>query len=165
MGSTSGFGAKGAQLFAKQGATVVCSDMRFDDGKGQNPINAIIAKGYPAYFYNCNVTEEASVEKLINFAWEKFGRLDVFWNCAEVEGSTRKSILNLSLLEFDTVFDVNFNGTRIVFVCRVIVFCPFLVINYTNPIGSLCTAPSLTARLLKWYKACIKSNGKTGYFI
>lgn len=57
----------------------------------------------------CNVTDEAQVQGLIDFAVTTFGRLDVMINNAGLGGT--KSVLEMADDEWTKVLDVTLNGT------------------------------------------------------
>ncbi len=58
---------------------------------------------------NCNMLEEGDVEKLVEFAVETFGSLDIWVNNAGV-GYLMKSIMDTTAEEWDTVLGVNLRG-------------------------------------------------------
>ena len=76
-GATSGIGARSAELFIAEGATVVLSGRRADAGA------AIAARlGPNASFVAADVAVEADVRGLIDGAAARFGRIDVLFNNA-----------------------------------------------------------------------------------
>ena len=96
-GATSGIGKVTAELFAKNGATVVLA------GRRENLLKDIV----------CDVTDEAQVAAMVNFAAQTFGRLDYAYNNAGImPGDTPTAELESS--EFDRVINVNL---RSMFLC------------------------------------------------
>ncbi len=79
-GAGSGMGKAIAQLFAAEGARVICADI---SGK-QDDVAAAI--GDAAVPLHCDVTLEADVQNLIATAEQKFGRLDILVNNAGFGG-------------------------------------------------------------------------------
>lgn len=76
-GGTSGIGRRTAEVFVAEGATVVIAGRREAEG------NAIAAAlGERCDFVRTDVTEEAQVAALIQFAVDKYGRIDCLFNNA-----------------------------------------------------------------------------------
>ena len=83
-GATSGIGRATAIAFAREGAKVVVSGRRENEG---NETVALIKKaGGEATFVKTDVTSEADVAALVDKALSKYGRLDMAFNNAGVEG-------------------------------------------------------------------------------
>ena len=79
-GAGSGMGKAMAELFAVEGAQVVCADI---SGQ-QNDVAAAI--GAAAIAVHADVADEASVRGMITAAEQKFGRLDILVNNAGFGG-------------------------------------------------------------------------------
>ena len=79
-GSGSGIGRASAELFASEGAKVVCADV---SGQ-QDEVAAGI--GASAVAVHVDVTSRADVARMIDTAVERFGRLDVLFNNAGIGG-------------------------------------------------------------------------------
>ncbi len=84
-GGTSGIGRDTAVLFAKAGAKVVVAGRR--EAEGQETIDLIRATGGDGLFVTTDVSRAADVRALVEKTVEKFGRLDVAFNNAGIEGS------------------------------------------------------------------------------
>ena len=84
-GGTSGIGRETAILFAKEGAKVVVAGRR--QAEGQETIDLIRAAGGDAMFLKTDVSKTADVEALVQETIERFGRLDIGFNNAGVEGN------------------------------------------------------------------------------
>lgn len=76
-GGGSGIGAATARLFAAEGAQVVIADI--DEDAGRRVTGEI---GAAAVFRKTDVRNPNQVEAMVNFACERFGRLDVLFNNA-----------------------------------------------------------------------------------
>jgi meso-butanediol dehydrogenase/(S,S)-butanediol dehydrogenase/diacetyl reductase len=74
-GAASGIGAATARLFAAQGAAVVVADV--DEAGGERVAREIGASGV---FYRVDVSEPGQVEAMVQFAVDRFGRLDILHN-------------------------------------------------------------------------------------
>src|SRR5207245_4056339 len=84
-GGTSGIGRDTAVLFAKAGAKVVVAGRRESEGK--ETIDLVRAAGGDGLFVKTDVSKATEVEALVRKTVEKFGRLDVAFNNAGIEGS------------------------------------------------------------------------------
>lgn len=76
----SGIGLESALLFASEGANVVLADVNIP--AVQNAVSLIEKEysqqlGVQAFALKADVSKEEEVKALVNFAVEKFGRLDV----------------------------------------------------------------------------------------
>lgn len=110
-GATSGIGKVTAELFAKNGATVVLAGRR--ENLLKEAADKIAADGGRAAYIVCDVTDEAQVAAMVNFAAQTFGRLDYAYNNAGImPGDTPTAELESS--EFDRVINVNL---RSMFLC------------------------------------------------
>lgn len=98
-GGGGGFGKGIAAEFVKQGASVIIAD--FVEEVGQKTASELKCE-----FVRADVTKKEDWEKLVKFADEKFGRLDVVINNA---GTTyrNKPTNEVTDEDFDKVFNVN----------------------------------------------------------
>src|SRR3954469_6890376 len=90
-GSSSGNGRAIAIAFARQGANVVCSDIRREAREGgyeddiQQPTDEVIAGlGVGVEYRDCDTTHADQVQALVDTAVASFGRLDIIVNNAGV---------------------------------------------------------------------------------
>ena len=83
-GGTAGIGRETAVLFAKAGAKVAVAGRR--EVEGNETIELIRAAGGDGLFVKTDVSKASEVEALIQRTIEKFGRLDVAFNNAGIEG-------------------------------------------------------------------------------
>jgi NAD(P)-dependent dehydrogenase (short-subunit alcohol dehydrogenase family) len=79
-GATSGIGATTAKVFAAEGARVVIAGRRSPEGEAVAA--AIGAAGGEAIFVQTDVSEPSNVERSMNAAVDRFGRLDILFNNA-----------------------------------------------------------------------------------
>ena len=106
-GAGSGIGAAMARRFAEEGAKVVAADLNEDAAR---EVAAGIEKhGGIAAAVRQDVGDPASVEKSVEFALEKFGRLDVAVNNAGITGDLAP-VADYSLDGWDKVIAVNLSG-------------------------------------------------------
>lgn len=106
-GGTSGIGRETAVLFAKAGAKVVVAGRR--ELEGEQTIQLIRAAGGEGLFVKADVSKSVEVEQLVQKAVEKFGRLDVAFNNAGVEG-VLSPIVRQSEEDWDRTIGINLKG-------------------------------------------------------
>lgn len=106
-GGTSGIGRDAAVLFAKAGAKVVVAGRR--EAEGQETIDQIRAAGGDALFVKTDVAHAAEVQALVRKTVEKFGRLDVAFNNAGIEGNWAP-IAEQPEEDFDATIAINLKG-------------------------------------------------------
>ncbi|MFZ0201433.1 MAG: SDR family NAD(P)-dependent oxidoreductase, partial [Candidatus Sulfotelmatobacter sp.] len=106
-GGTSGIGRETAVLFARAGAQVVVSGRR--EREGEEAIELVRAAGGDGLFVKADVSKAHEVEALVQRAVEKFGRLDIAFNNAGIEG-VWVPIVRQSEEEWDRTIDINLKG-------------------------------------------------------
>jgi NAD(P)-dependent dehydrogenase (short-subunit alcohol dehydrogenase family) len=107
-GALTGIGRATALVFAKEGAHVVVSGRRDEEGK---KLAAEMRElGAEAEFVRADVRHEEDVRKLIDKTVERFGRLDVAVNNAGTEG-TPGPVTEQTAESFASTFDTNVLGT------------------------------------------------------
>ncbi len=99
-GGTSGIGLKAAERFIAAGAKVIVSGRK--DGTE-------IADGIGATFVQCDVSDEASVEALMQAAADKFGKLDILVNNAGANFGY-DVLMDTDVADFDKNFAINTKG-------------------------------------------------------
>jgi len=107
-GGTTGIGRDTAVLFAKNGAKIVVSGRR--ETEGNEAIALVRAAGGDGLFVKSDVSKPADVQSLIAKTVETFGRLDIAFNNAGIEGQW-KPIIEQSEEDWDSVIDINLKGT------------------------------------------------------
>ena len=120
-GSAQGFGAGIAENLAKLGAAVAICDMNYDGAKAE--AEKITAEyGTDAIAVNVNVTDEESVQNMINETVCAFGGLDVFVNNAGVVRAG--SLEEMTKKNFEFVTSVDYTAF---FVCTKYAVCPMKI--------------------------------------
>jgi NAD(P)-dependent dehydrogenase (short-subunit alcohol dehydrogenase family) len=107
-GALTGIGRATAQAFARAGARLLVSGRR--DEAGQALIAELRGLGAQADFLRADVREEADVRRLVDYALERFGRLDAAVNNAGTEGPTGP-LTEQSRDSYAATFDTNVLGT------------------------------------------------------
>jgi NAD(P)-dependent dehydrogenase (short-subunit alcohol dehydrogenase family) len=106
-GAGSGIGEAIARQLAEQGAMVVAADL---NEKAASQVAAAIERdGRTAVGIRQDVGDPVSVKKSVEFALEKFGRLDVAVNNAGITGDLAP-LADYSLEGWDRVIAVNLSG-------------------------------------------------------
>jgi NAD(P)-dependent dehydrogenase (short-subunit alcohol dehydrogenase family) len=106
-GGATGIGKSTAMLLARKGIKVVISGRR--EAVGQKAIEEIRAQGGDAAFIAVDVDHEAHVKRLIEFAVEKFGRLDLAVNNAGISNET-KTMGDSDPAKFQAMLQTNVMG-------------------------------------------------------
>lgn len=106
-GGTSGIGRETAVLFGKAGAKVVVAARR--EVEGEETIELIRAAGSDGLFVKTDVSKASDVDALVRRTVEKFGRLDVAFNNAGIEG-VWAPIVRQSEEDWDRTIDTNLKG-------------------------------------------------------
>jgi NAD(P)-dependent dehydrogenase (short-subunit alcohol dehydrogenase family) len=107
-GGLTGIGRATALAFAKEGAQVVVSGRR--DEEGQKLVNEIRKQGAEAEFIRADVRHEEDVRNLVDKTVERFGRLDVAVNNAGTEG-VPGPVTDQTAESYTATFDTNVLGT------------------------------------------------------
>jgi NAD(P)-dependent dehydrogenase (short-subunit alcohol dehydrogenase family) len=106
-GGTSGIGRETAVLFAKAGVKVVVAGRR--EREGNETIELVRAAGGEGLFQKADVSKASEVEALIQKAVERFGRLDLAFNNAGIEG-VWVPIVRQSEEDWDRTININLKG-------------------------------------------------------
>ncbi|HUS18818.1 MAG TPA: SDR family oxidoreductase [Terriglobales bacterium] len=106
-GGTSGIGREAAVLFARAGAKVVVSGRR--EAEGKQTVELVRAGGGEALFVKSDVSKPGDVQALVQTTVEKFGRVDVAFNNAGIEG-TWVPIVEQAEEDWDHTIDINLKG-------------------------------------------------------
>jgi 3-oxoacyl-[acyl-carrier protein] reductase len=109
-GAANGIGLTAAEVFAGEGAKVAIAD--FNAEQGRERAKELREKGLEVTFFQVNVADRTSVEKMVAGVRETYGKINILVNNA---GITRDAMLSkLSIEDFQAVLDVNLTG---VFLC------------------------------------------------
>jgi len=107
IGGTSGIGLALTRGLAQAGANVVPTGRRAEQVK--NAAAEVVALGRRSLVQPCDVTDNASIERLLQSACNEFGSVQVLVNCA---GRTKRMpTLEFPESEWDAIFETNLKGT------------------------------------------------------
>ncbi|WP_174615833.1 3-oxoacyl-ACP reductase FabG [Virgibacillus ihumii] len=105
-GAANGIGLQAAKTFAGEGAQVVIAD--FDEEKGEQREQELLAEGLTCTFVQVNVADRGSVDAMVDSVLSGYGKVDILINNA---GITRDGMLSkLAPEHFQQVIDVNLTG-------------------------------------------------------
>jgi NAD(P)-dependent dehydrogenase (short-subunit alcohol dehydrogenase family) len=107
-GGTSGIGKAAALALAQAGAKVVVSGRREEEGRAVEL--AIKKAGGNAIFVRADVSREADVKTLVDKTVATFGRLDIAFNNAGIEGQMGLTTDVQTVENFDSIFNINVKG-------------------------------------------------------
>jgi NAD(P)-dependent dehydrogenase (short-subunit alcohol dehydrogenase family) len=107
IGGTSGIGRETAVLFAKAGAKVVVAGRRELEGKETTEL--VLAAGGDGLFVKTDVSKALEVEVLVQKVVEKFGRLDIAFNNAGIEG-VWAPVIRQTEEDWDRTININLKG-------------------------------------------------------
>lgn len=105
-GAASGMGLAGAQLFAKEGAKVVATDVVFD--VLEERVNEIVADGGDAIALRLDVASPESWQEVVDKTIDTYGKIDILVNNAGIH--IAKGILEAELDDWNKVMAINSTG-------------------------------------------------------
>ena len=107
-GSTSGIGIGIARLYAAEGAKVVICGRRKE--KGEVVVEQIRSAGGEATYHFLDLTDSATIEKLIDDTAESYGKIDILVNNAANVGLPDGRVDELTLEMWDAIFISDLRG-------------------------------------------------------
>lgn len=107
-GSTSGIGIGIARLYAAEGAKVVICGRRKE--QGELVVEQIRSAGGEATYHFLDLTDFATIEKLIDDTAESYGKVDILVNNAANVGLPDGRVDELTLEMWDAIFNSDLRG-------------------------------------------------------
>jgi NAD(P)-dependent dehydrogenase (short-subunit alcohol dehydrogenase family) len=107
-GGGSGMGKTAAELFAREGARVVVSDV--SEAAGEGVVSAVRAAGGEATFVRADVSAEADARAMVQHAVATYGRVDALYNNAGIMPEADHSVIDTDVATWDKVMAVNVRG-------------------------------------------------------
>jgi NAD(P)-dependent dehydrogenase (short-subunit alcohol dehydrogenase family) len=102
-GASSGMGKAIAEAMAEHGATVIVSS---NDEEGCRQVaENLQANGYPAYAVAFDMAEKEHIQKLVEDAVSKVGRIDILVSCVGV--AIPGSLIDITASDFEKTFSIN----------------------------------------------------------
>lgn len=106
-GAASGIGKSTALLFAKNGASVLLTDV--DEEKGKELVDEIKDAGGKAFFVKADASKPEDSEKSVEEALSHFGKLDIAVNNAGI-GGEKAPVGEYEIEDWDKVIGINLSG-------------------------------------------------------
>jgi NAD(P)-dependent dehydrogenase (short-subunit alcohol dehydrogenase family) len=111
-GNAGGIGAETAKVLATAGASVVMADLATTQLAATASV--LSAQGLSVAHCVADISDERSVEALMRFTQQKYGRLDVLDNNAASQGQAAdRDVLSMSVELWDQIMGVNARGTML----------------------------------------------------
>ena len=111
-GSAGGMGKAAAELFAREGASIIVTDVLADEG--EETARGIREAGGKAIFIKADVSKEDEVQHMVARSIDAFGRIDVLYNNAGIMPADDGGVTDISEAVWDRIMDVNLKS---VFFC------------------------------------------------
>jgi glucose 1-dehydrogenase len=111
-GASSGIGRAIALRFADEGAQVVVGDVALEPREGGKTTEALL--GERGFHVDADVSRAEDVDRLVQAAVDRYGRLDVMVCNAGIAGRYSKPLLETTDDDWDAIMAVNLRG---VFLC------------------------------------------------
>ncbi len=108
-GSAGGMGKAAAELFAREGASVVVTDIAA--AEGEETVRGIRDAGGSAIFVKANAANEEDVRRMVDAAIAAFGHVDVLYNNAGIMPVEDGSVTDITEATWDRIMDVNLKST------------------------------------------------------
>lgn len=109
-GSARGLGLEMAKVFKERNVNIVLSDLNEENLKQAKSEVEKINSNSKVDYCICDVTKTTDIKTLIEYAKEKFNKIDIWINNAGVN-QPEKAIWELTEQEIDIVLDVDLKGT------------------------------------------------------
>ncbi len=107
-GGASGMGKVASQLFAKEGAKVVATDIQ--ESAGKETVDAIKKAGGQATFIRADVSQEKDCQLMVSEAVKAFGGVDVLYNNAGIFPQDDHSVTDTPEEVWRKVLAINLQG-------------------------------------------------------
>ena len=107
-GAAGGIGRGIAIELAREGASVLVSDLAGAEAGGKETVQLVEAEGGRAQWQPCDVTDAAQVDALVDRVVQEWGRLDYAVNNAGV--AVHKPLTEVSEEEYDHILGINLKG-------------------------------------------------------
>jgi NAD(P)-dependent dehydrogenase (short-subunit alcohol dehydrogenase family) len=104
-GSAGGMGKLAAEVFAREGASIVVTDIAVKEG--EETARAVRDGGGKAIFVKADVSQEVEVKHMVGAGIEEFGHIDVLYNNAGIMPADDAGVTDLSEASWDRILDIN----------------------------------------------------------
>ena len=107
-GAGSGMGRAAAELFAREGARIVVTDVVDDAGNGT--VEAVRAAGGDATYVRADVSQWSDCQAMVNCATDTYGGLHVLYNNAGIFPADDGGVLDTPESTWEKVMEINLKG-------------------------------------------------------
>tara|TARA_B100000674_G_scaffold497526_1_gene531626 strand:- start:77 stop:856 length:780 start_codon:yes stop_codon:yes gene_type:complete len=108
-GGSSGIGRESCLLFAQHGASIIIADV--NENGAQETINHVSSKyNTHIYFIKTDVSKSSDCQKMVEFALNQFGRLDIMFNNAGIMHPQDDNAENTDEKIWDLTMNINLKG-------------------------------------------------------
>ena len=107
-GGAGGIGRETAILFAKEGASVVVTDV--NDAGGQQTVSTITDNAGNAIYIHADVSQAAACKGMVDLAESEYGGLDILFNNAGIMHSDDGNAMQTSEDVWDLTMNINLKG-------------------------------------------------------
>lgn len=104
-GAGDGIGKGSAEILASAGASVIVSDLSLD--KANAVVAEITAAGGKAAATACNVLDSDDLQRLVDFAVDTYGTVNILINNAGLGGGGRENPFNIDLAYVQRIYSIN----------------------------------------------------------
>lgn len=162
-------GRVAAEIFAREGASIVVTDIAVSEG--EETVQAVRNAGGNAHFVDADVAREDDVQRLVQTAIAEFGHVDILYNNAGIMPKEDEGVTDISEALWNTVMDVNLKSA---FLCTKYVVPHMIerkqgsIINISSLVAFLgCTVPQdaytvSKGGILALTKSCAVQYGRYG---
>jgi NAD(P)-dependent dehydrogenase (short-subunit alcohol dehydrogenase family) len=113
-GAGSGIAKAASRIFADEGARIVIAEIDRERGRATEAL--VKAAGGEALFVETDVTDEASAKRAVDAAVERYGKLDVLYNCAGGSTAEDDLVTEVDMAEWQRTMSLNLLGP--ILMCR-----------------------------------------------
>ncbi|MFL5705559.1 MAG: SDR family NAD(P)-dependent oxidoreductase, partial [Ktedonobacteraceae bacterium] len=104
-GSAGGMGKLAAEIFAREGASIVVTDIA--DEEGEEITRSIRDAGGKAIFVHADLSKEEDVKHMVAAAIDAFDHVDVLYNNAGIMPADDAGVIDLTEASWDRILDIN----------------------------------------------------------
>ncbi|MCR5846442.1 MAG: SDR family oxidoreductase [bacterium] len=148
-GATSGIGEASAIMFAKEGATVVCTGRNRE--RGAAVVKKIEDAGGKAYFFPADLTIKEELLALHDFALKTLGHIDILMNNSGV--LVHKPYLEHTDEDLDLIFKTNFRS----YTWNMQAYIPDMIANGGGSIINVASISSVWPEVNAYYYGAMKA--------
>ncbi len=104
-GGAGGMGKLAAEVFSREGASIVVTDVAVQEG--EETALAIRDAGGKAIFVKADVSKESDVKHMVEAGIDAFGHVDILYNNAGIMPTDDAGVTDLNEATWDHVLDIN----------------------------------------------------------